>query len=395
VGVTDAFMEDLGAGRMHPLRHPRTGATVRAVPAAEIFERIACAAHGIGDPGLLFLDAANRANPTPVAGAFEATNPCGEVPLLPYEACNLGSINLSHMVRPAAEGHVIDWDKLGRTTTLAVRFLDDVIDAGRWPAPPIEVAVRATRKIGLGVMGFAELLLLLRIPYASAAAVSVAEEVMRFVAERAIVASEQLAAERGAFPAWDRSIFAQAGRRLRNATLTSIAPTGTIGILAGTSPSIEPLFGLVFRRRGVLGGETLVEHSPLFLRYAREIRIDPERLAGALERRGSLSEIAGVPPPARELFRTALEIAPEDHLRVQAAFQRHVDNAVSKTINLPETATPEEVAAVYRLAWEWGLKGITVYRYGSKDRQVLELGAGESAALREHFARCDPDACRV
>jgi ribonucleoside-diphosphate reductase alpha chain len=218
---------------------------------------------------------------------------------------------------------------------------------------------------------------------------------MGFVAEHALTASEELAVERGVFPAWDQSVFAARGLRLRNATRTSIAPTGTISILAGTSASIEPLFGLVFRRSGVLGGETLVEESPLFSRHARALGIDPESIREELAVRGSLSAISGIPERAKEVFRTALEIGPEDHLRIQAAFQRHVDNAVSKTINLPNEATPEQIGAIYRLAWEWNLKGVTVYRYGSKRSQVLELGAGESGAEREHFARCDPDACRM
>lgn len=395
VGMTDAFMEDACASRPHPLRHPRTGAVIRAVPANELFQRIARAAHRSGDPGLFFLDAANRHNPTPALGAFEATNPCGEVPLLPYEACNLGSINLAHLIRGAAPGPAVDWDALARITRLAVRFLDDVIEVGRRPAPAIDAAVRRTRKIGLGVMGFAELLLQLRIAYDSAEAAAVAEEIMGFVAEHALRASEELAAQRGPFPAWEDSVLSLRGRRVRNATLTSIAPTGTISLLAGTSASIEPLFGLVFRHTGVLGGQTLLETSPLFERHARELGIWSDALAVELAAKGSLSAIAGVPRDVAALFRTALEMSPEAHLRIQAAFQKHVDNAVSKTINLPEAATVGDIAAAYQRAWELGLKGVTVYRYGSKDRQVLELGAQESASAREHFTRCDPDTCKA
>ncbi|WP_437768450.1 adenosylcobalamin-dependent ribonucleoside-diphosphate reductase [Sorangium sp. So ce281] len=395
VAMTDAFMADASADRPHPLRHPRTGEIVRTVPAHDLFERIARAAHRSGDPALFFLDAANRANPTPALGAFEATNPCGEVPLLPYEACNLGSINLGRMVRRGAGGQAIDWGRLARTARLAVRFLDDVIEVGRRPAPPIDAAVRRTRKIGLGVMGFAELLLRLGIPYGSTAAVSAAEEVMGFIAERALATSEELAVERGPFPAWEQSVFSARGRRVRNATLTSIAPTGTISLVAGTSAGIEPLFGLVFRHTGVLGGQTLVEASPLFEQHARELGVWSDALAAELAAKGSLSAIAGIPRAVVELFRTALEMSPEAHLRIQAAFQKYVDNAVSKTINLPETATADDVAAAYRRAWELGLKGVTVYRYGSKDRQVLELGAQESAAAIEHFARCDPAACKL
>ena len=394
VAASDSFMRAALAGQPCELRHPRTGQPVRSVSAADLLDRISHAAWRTGDPGLIFPDAINRANPVPAAGPIEATNPCGEVPLLPYEACNLASINLSHMVRRNAEGAAVDWKKLAATTQLALRFLDDVIEVGRWPAPQIPTIVRANRKVGLGVMGFAELLILLGIPYASDRAVALAEELMQCIAEHALAASERLAEERGVFHNWDRSFYAQQGRRVRNATRTSIAPTGTLSILAGTSASIEPLFALAYRRR-VLGEHTLVEFNPLFLQYAQQQGFYSERLAQELQRHGSLAAIADVPQTAKELFRTALEIAPEDHLRVQAAFQKHVDNAVSKTINLPQMAAPEDVAAIYRRAWEAGLKGITVFRYGSKGQQVLELGAAESLEEREHSAKCDPHACKL
>jgi ribonucleoside-diphosphate reductase alpha chain len=395
VGVTDAFMDAAAAGRPWTLRHPRTGQPVRTVPAAELFERIARAAWETGDPGLLFLDAVNRDNPTPDLGPIEATNPCGEVGLLPYESCNLASINLSHMVRRGTDGYAIDWEKLFRTARLGIRFLDDVLEVGRWPAPQIESASRANRKVGLGVMGFAEMLILLGIPYASDRAVSLAEELMRCLDGEALAASHGLAHERGVFPNWDRSVYARVGLRLRNATRTSVAPTGTLSILAGTSAGIEPLFALAYRRQHVLGGQSLVELNPLFLRYARERCFYSERLVQGLLAGGTLAGSDEVPPAVKDLFRTALEIAPEDHLCVQAAFQRHTDNAVSKTVNLPHSATAEEVAAVYRRAWEMGLKGITVYRYGSKGEQVLQLGVGETPEEREHFARCDPHACKL
>jgi ribonucleoside-diphosphate reductase alpha chain len=394
VGVSDAFIEAAAAGRSWTLRHPRTGQAVRDVPAASLLERIVRAAWETGDPGLLFLDAINRDNPTPDVGRIEATNPCGEVPLLPYESCNLASINLSHMVRQAGTGYTLDWDKLGRTARLALRFLDDVIEVNRWPAPPIEAVSRANRKVGVGVMGFAELLILLGVPYATGRAVALADELMRFIAGETLAASQNLAQERGVFPNWERSVHGRKGLRLRNATRTSIAPTGTLSIIAGTSAGIEPLFALAYRRH-VLGGQTLVELNPLFLRYARQQGFYSDQLVQQLLARGSLTGVDAVPKDAQALFRTALEIAPEDHLRIQAAFQRHTDNSVSKTINLPQSATAEEVAAVYRRAWELGLKGITVYRYGSKQEQVLQLGAGESPAEREHFARCDPHACKL
>jgi ribonucleoside-diphosphate reductase alpha chain len=395
VGVTDAFMEAAAADRPWALRHPRTSQPVRTVPAAELFERIARAAWETGDPGLLFLDAINRDNPTPDLGPIEATNPCGEVGLLPYESCNLASINLSHMVRRGTGGYAVDWEKLCRTARLGTRFLDDALEVGRWPAPQIESAARANRKVGLGVMGFAELLILLGIPYASDRAVTLAEELMRCLDGEALAASHGLAHERGVFPNWERSVYARVGLRLRNATRTSVAPTGTLSLLAGTSAGIEPLFALAYRRQHVLGGQSLVELNPLFLRYARERCFYSEEMVQGLLARGTLAGSDEVPPAVKDLFRTALEIAPEDHLRVQAAFQRHTDNAVSKTVNLPQSSTVEEVAAVYRRAWELGLKGITVYRYGSKGEQVLQLGVGETPEGREHFARCDPHACKL
>jgi ribonucleoside-diphosphate reductase alpha chain len=244
-------------------------------------------------------------------------------------------------------------------------------------------------------MGFAELLILLGIPYASARAVALAGELMQFIADEARLASERLAEERGVFANWQYSTYAQHGRRLRNATCTSVAPTGTISILANTAASIEPLFALAYRRQHVLGERTLVELNPLFLQHARQQGFYSERLVQELQRQGSLADIAEVPAAAKELFRSALEIIPEDHLRMQAAFQKHVDNAVSKTINLPQTATTEALATIYRRAWEWGLKGITVFRYGSKGQQVLELGEGETVEEREHAAQCDPYACKL
>jgi ribonucleoside-diphosphate reductase alpha chain len=394
VGASDAFMEAVIADRPFALRHPRTGQTVRRVSALELFQRIARAAWQTGDPGLIYLDTINRCHPTPAIGAIEATKPCGEVPLLPYEACNLGSINLSHMVRQTASGYSIDWTKLAATTRLAMRFLDDVIEVSRWPAPQITTIVRANRKVGLGVMGFAELLILLGIPYASEQAMELAETLMQSIGEQARETSAQLAQERGVFPNWQYSVHAEQGRRLRNATCTSIAPTGTISILAGTSASIEPLFALAYRRHA-LDGQILVDLNPLFLQYARRQGFYSEQLVQALYRQGSLKGMAEVPASAKDLFKTALEIAPVNHLRIQVAFQKHVDNAVSKTINLPHTATAEDIADVYRHAWEWHLKGVTVFRYGSTGQQVLEIGQDETPEEHEHYAQCDPYACKL
>jgi ribonucleoside-diphosphate reductase alpha chain len=395
VGASDAFMAAALADCPWTLRHPRSGQPIRDVRATESLERIARAAWETGDPGLLFLDAINRDNPTPDSGRIEATNPCGEVGLLPYESCNLASINLSHMVRRETDGYVIDWEKLARMARLGIRFLDDVLEVGRWPAPQIEAASLANRKVGLGVMGFAEMLILLGISYASDQAVALADELMRCIDGEALAASHGLAHERGVFPSWEHSVYGREGLRLRNATRTSIAPTGTLSILAGTSASIEPIFALAYRRQHVLDGQSFVELNPLFLRYARKRCFYSERLVQDLLARGTLSGLDDVPPAAKDLFQTALEIPAESHLRIQAAFQQHTDNAVSKTINLPQSATAKEVASVYRRAWELGLKGITVYRYSSKTEQVLQLGTGEAPEEHEHFARCDPHACKM
>jgi ribonucleoside-diphosphate reductase alpha chain len=394
VGASDAFMEAATVGGAWTLRHPRTGQPVLDVPAADLLDQIVRAACDTGDPGLLFLDAINRANPTPDVGRIEATNPCGEVPLLPFESCNLASINLNHMVRAGPDGFAIDWEKLAYTARLGIRFLDNMIGLGRWPSPRIAAVTRANRKVGLGVMGFADLLIQLGVSYCSDQAEVLANEIMQFIDCQTLAASESLARQRGVFPNWERSIYARKALRLRNATRTSIAPTGTLSIIAGTSAGIEPLFALVYQRH-VLDGQTLVEINPLFLRHARQQGFYSEKLVQHLSTHGTLAGMATIPTPAKELFRTALEIPPDRHLRIQAAFQRHTNNSVSKTINLPQTATPEEVAGVYRRAWEMGLKGITVYRYGSKGEQVLQLGVGETPEEREHFARCDPHACKL
>lgn len=395
VAASDQFMQAVEVDGSIALYHPKSRAVAKTFAASELMSRIARAAHQSGDPGMVFVDTINRSNPTPALGRIEATNPCGEVPLLAYEACNLGSINLSHMVRQEGSGFAVDWPRLARTVRVAVRFLDDVIEVNQLPAPEIEKIVRGNRKIGLGVMGFAELLLLLGVPYASTSAISVADELMRFVAQEADAASAALADERGVFPNWPQSDFASQGQRFRNATRTSIAPTGTIGIIAGTTAGIEPLFALAYRRQHVLDEQTLVELNPVFLRYARQHGLYNRQLIEQLCAQGTLAGVPGIPPDVRELFRTALEIEPEHHLLLQAAFQKHVDNAVSKTINLPHATTPDEIAAIYRRAWALGLKGITVYRYGSKGQQVLSLGTGQTSEEREHFATCDPHACKL
>jgi ribonucleoside-diphosphate reductase alpha chain len=393
VAVTDGFMEAARSGERYGLVHPASGRVVDRLDARAVFDRIVEAAWRTGDPGLLFLDAIARGNPTPALGAIEATNPCGEVPLLPWESCILGSVNLARMVR--GDGADLDWARLRDVVHAGVRFLDDVIEVNREPLPEIAAATRGNRKIGLGVMGFAECLILLGVSYDSDDAVAWAERIMAFVAAEARAASGRLAEERGVFPSWARSVYAPPGERVRNATRLSVAPTGTISIIAGTSGGIEPLFALAYRRAHTLGGAPLVELNPIFLRVAAEHGLDSGRALAEIEATGHLRHVAGVPEAVRRLFVTATEVSPRQHLRIQAAFQRHVDNAVSKTINLPEEAGRDEVGDAYREAWRLGLKGVTIYRYGSRARQVLTLGVDEDPTGREFFAKCDPGACRL
>lgn len=395
VGVTDAFMEAVRNGDLFELRHPHTQAVTNRLEARTIFETIVDAAWKTGDPGLLFLDAINRANPTPKLGMIEATNPCGEVPLLPNESCNLGSINLSHFLKAEADTVALDVDRLRTVVRHAVRFLDDLIDVNRYPNPDIERMSRGNRKIGLGVMGFAECLIRLGMSYASEQAVHFGEYVMGIIAEEAHEASRRLAEARGVFPNWPDSIYAERRQPRRHATCTAIAPTGTISIIAGTTASIEPLFALVYTRAHSLGGEPLVEMTPLLWEYCQKFGLDPEAIKEQVFRKGRLRDVPGVPDAMKALFVTALDIPPDGHLEIQAAFQRHVDNSVSKTINLPEDATREDVAHAYWRAWELGLKGITVYRYGSKGVQVLSIGSEVDPAMVEHMAHCDPCECQI
>jgi ribonucleoside-diphosphate reductase alpha chain len=395
VAVTDRFMEAVDAGESYDLVHPGTRRPVGRRRAREVFDRVVDAAWRTGDPGLLYLDAINRANPTPALGEIESTNPCGEVPLLPWESCVLGSINLAHMVRTGAGAAAIDWDRLRHAVHVGVRFLDDVIEVSRDPLPQVSEMTRGNRKIGLGVMGFAELLILLDVAYASREALAWADRLMGFIAGEARLASRQLAEERGVFPNWTRSVHALTGERRRNATLLSVAPTGTIAIIAGTSGGIEPLFGLAYRRHHALGGEPLVEVNPLFLRHAREHGLDSPGVVEQILAAGRLGAVSGVPERVRHLFTTATEVPVRQHLAVQQAFQRHVDNAVSKTVNLPADADPDQVALAYLEGWRLGLKGVTIYRGDAEPGQVISLGLGDDWSAREFFAKCDPGACRL
>jgi ribonucleoside-diphosphate reductase alpha chain len=366
VGVTDRFMRAVQNRGKHRLVNPRTGKAVAEVAAEDLFDAICEAAHASGDPGLLFLDTINRASPVPALGRIEATNPCGEVPLLPYESCNLGSVNLARMV---TDGQV-NWHKLTDTVTLAVRFLDDVIDVNGYPFPELATASRRTRKIGLGMMGLAELLASLGVPYDSEAAVRLAARIAKHIQQTGHGASARLAAERGSFPAFAESRFA-AGTPLRNAQVTSVAPTGTISLIAGTTAGIEPMFAIVYTR--AVMGRHLLEVNPCFERLARDRGFYRDELITEIARDGRVRANNHVPEAIRRAFPTALEIHPDWHLRMQAAIQCHVDAAVSKTVNVPTEATADDVRGIYLSAWRQKVKGITVYRYGSCAGQVLTL----------------------
>lgn len=389
VAITEEFMEKVIKGEDIELINPRTKQVVRKLNAKELFDKIVEMAWKTGDPGLVFIDRINRDNPTPHLGEIESTNPCGEQPLLPYESCNLGSINLAKMITYRNGKPEIDYGKLERTVKIAVRFLDNVIEVNKFPIPEIEEKTKATRKIGLGVMGFADMLIQLRIPYDSEEAVKVAEEVMGFINKKATEASQELAEERGVFPAFRGSIYDRPGMpRVRNATRTTIAPTGTISIIAGCSSGIEPLFALCYVRQ-VLEGERLIEINPYFEEVAKKEGFYSPKLIDDLASGKKLRELEGIPEWVKRVFVTAHDIAPEWHVKIQAAFQRHTDNAVSKTVNLPHYATKEDVAKVFFLAYKENLKGITVYRDRSRETQVLSIPKAEGKEVA-HLPRPRP-----
>jgi len=371
VAVTDAFMRAVEADEDYPLINPRSGETVRTLSARKVFKSMVTLAWKNGDPGIVFIDRINEDNPTPHLGEIESTNPCGEQPLLPYESCNLGSINLA---RVAPDGH-IDYGTLGRVVRTAVRFLDDVIDVNRYPLPEIEAMTKGNRKIGLGVMGFADMLLRLQVPYDSEEACRIAGEVMGFIHDEARAESEELARERGVFPNFDGSIFDRPeGARVRNATVTTIAPTGTISIIAGCSSGIEPLFALSYVRANVLDDDRMVEGHPYFEQVARDRGFYSDELMKKIAEVGTARHVDGVPADVQSVFATAHDITPEWHIKLQSAFQKHTDNAVSKTVNFPNEATVDDVENVYRMAFRTGCKGVTIYRDGSRDEQVLNVG---------------------
>jgi ribonucleoside-diphosphate reductase alpha chain len=377
VGITRQFMEALEQRREFELIDPRIGRNVATVDAGEIFDLIVESAWENGEPGVIFIDHINKDNPTPHLGQIESTNPCGEQPLLPYEACNLGSINLVRMIKQGVEGPRIDWDKLKRTVRLAVRFLDNVIEINHYPLPQIKQVSRGNRKIGLGVMGFAHFLILMGVSYDSEAGVKLGEEIMKCIQEVGHEASQALAERRGPFPNFMGSRYDLENKPpLRNATVTTIAPTGTLSIIAGCSSGIEPLFALSHTRRALEDVE-LFEIDPIFLRLSKEMGFWRPEMEDTLQKTGFLSSEAEMPPHARRLFITAFEIPPARHMQMQAAFQRHTDNAVSKTINFPPEATKNDVQEAFLLAYRLGCKGVTIYRSGTRMGQVLTCGLNQ------------------
>jgi ribonucleoside-diphosphate reductase alpha chain len=385
VAITDEFMRAVVEGRDYALRNPRDGTEARRLDARRVWELIARLAWTSGEPGVIFIDRINALNPTPQLGEMESTNPCGELPLLPFESCNLASVDVGKFV--GRDG--FEWERLGRCVRLGVRFLDDVIDANRYPLPQIEAITQGNRKVGLGVMGFADALVRMEVPYDSERALAIGGELAAFLEREAQGASEELARERGAFPNWEGSRWQRAGRKeLRNATTTTIAPTGTISILAGCSGGIEPLYAISFVRQ-VLDGERLVDVHPLFVERARREGFYSEALMRRIAERGSVRGIDEVPEAVQRVFTTAYDVTPSWHIRMQAAFQAHVHNAVSKTINFPRAATVAEVQGAYEEAYRLGCKGVTVYRDGSREEQVLSFGGtGERPPADADGAPC-------
>ena len=382
VGASDEFMQAVKDGTTYPLRAKADPSDpdspmveTERVDAREVFDKIIAGAWRNGEPGLIFLDRVNRDNPTPHLGRMTATNPCGEQPLLPYESCNLGSINLSKFLVDIDGVPTVDYQRLREVVRVATRFLDNVIDANIYSVDKIEDVTKSTRKIGLGVMGFADLLAIMRVSYASEEGLELGRDIMRFIREESDKRSSELADERGVFPAFEGSKYdAPDQPRMRNACRLTVAPTGTISMIAGCSSGVEPLFSLSYHKHNILGGESLIYVDQGFERAAEDGGFYSAELMEYLADGGSLQERDDVPEWAKQAFVTAADISPEMHVRMQAAFQESVDSGISKTINFPNSATDEDVTSAYQMAWELGCKGITVYRSGSRDEEVLTAG---------------------
>ncbi len=367
VGITEDFMKAVTEDVEYDLVNPRTGKSTKKVRAKEIFELIIKMTWRTGDPGLIFLDEINRRHSLASIGDIESTNPCGEVPLLPYESCNLGSIDLSKMITDRN----IDWKKLGETVRLGIHFLDNVIDVNKYTLEDIERVTKQNRKIGLGVMGFAEMLAMLSIPYDSEEAIRTAENIMSFIRDQSVKKSMELGEKRGSFPNFRKSTWSDKCMTMRNSTVNTVAPTGTISIIANTSSGIEPIFALSFSRK--IMGNRFLEVNPLFEKMLKNRDCYSSDMLMDIARTGSIKDIPEISEDIKRIFVTSMDIAPSWHVRMQASFQKYVDNAVAKTVNLPADATEQDIREIYMMAYEMKCKGITVYRYGSKTKQVLMI----------------------
>ncbi|MCM8771747.1 MAG: adenosylcobalamin-dependent ribonucleoside-diphosphate reductase [Candidatus Omnitrophica bacterium] len=392
VAVTDEFMEKVIKKEKYHLINPRNGKKVREVYANEVFDLICESAWETGDPGIIYIDEINRHNPTPQLGKIESTNPCGETPLLPYESCNLGSINLTKII----ENGKINWEKLEKIIEIGIRFLDDIIEVNNFPIPETEKITKANRKIGLGIMGWADLLFELKIPYGSEESFILAENLMKFINEKAFEYSVKLGREKGSFPNFERSIYYGKIDSLRNATRTTIAPTGSISIIANCSSGIEPVFGIAFIRN-ILEGTKLIEINPVFEKVSKKEGFLTSEVLKKIIKTGSIKDVEEIPEEYRKIFLTAFDIHPLLHLKMQATFQKYTDNAVSKTVNLPYDATISQIKEIFIKGWELKCKGVTVFRYGSKDEQVLYYGSNmeeiDYLIIEDEISSCSKGVC--